>query len=265
MNGRSSTSLLAAMFSGRNCDASTVVPQDRILGMKCLAILLLLASWFVSAQSATEVEITAEPHHRLVFSNDQVRVFDVEVAPHSETLMHWHRHDYIYVMFGATEVVNAVKGKEPVPGKLQDGQAGFAAGNFAHVARVPSDRPFHNITIELLQDEKLRQAKSQWDEERGLDILQNGTKEVLFVKDGVRVSEVELQAGGVLPLSHAPIMLVALDKLGVVETSPNVPNAPRSLADEVELDPGAAAWLSTLLRPQLTARIATKFILIEFP
>jgi quercetin dioxygenase-like cupin family protein len=233
--------------------------------MKCLAVLLLLASGFVSAQSAPEVEITAEPHHRLVFSNDQVRVFNVEVAPHAETLMHWHRHDYIYVTFGATEVVNAVKGKDPVTVKLQDGQTGFTPGNFVHVARVSSDQPFHNVTIELLEDDKLRQTKSHWDEDRGLDILQNGTKEVLFVKDGVRVSEVELQAKGVLPSSHAPIMLVALKRLSVIETAPNFPNAPQSLANQVERDAGAAVWLPTLLRPQLTAQIATKFILVEFP
>ena len=40
------------------------------------------------------VEITAEPHHRLAFTNDQVRVFNVDVPPGSATLMHWHRHDY---------------------------------------------------------------------------------------------------------------------------------------------------------------------------
>ena len=64
--------------------------------MKC-SVLILLLSTILTAQAAPEVEITAEPYHHLVFANDQIRVFDVDVLPHSETLTHWHRHDYVFV------------------------------------------------------------------------------------------------------------------------------------------------------------------------
>src|SRR5215467_12598545 len=83
-----------------------------------LAILLL-------PQSATEVEITAEPHHHLVLENAYVRVFDVDVAPHDATLMHWHRHDYFYIVLGAAYVSNNVKGKPPVEAKFSDGDTRF--------------------------------------------------------------------------------------------------------------------------------------------
>ena len=180
-------------------------------------VLFLFLTVLLTAQAAQEVEITAEPHHHLVLANDQVRVFNVEVTPHSETLMHWHRHDYIYVTLGFSEVVNAVKGKDPVTVKLQDGQTGFLPGGFAHMARNLSAQAFRNVTIELLQDDKLRHSPAHWDpahpeEDRGLEILNGGTKEILFVKDGVRVSEFELQPGAVIPLhQHAgPHLVVAL-------------------------------------------------------
>jgi quercetin dioxygenase-like cupin family protein len=175
------------------------------------SILLLLAAALVFAQTGHEVEIIAEPHHHLVFANDQVRVFSVDVAPHADTLPHRHRHDYIYVMFGASQIVNAVEGIDPVSLKLQDAQVGFTPGNFAHVVRN-GDQPFRNLTIELLQDDKLRQSTSKWDEERGLDILNGGTKEILWVKDGIRASEIELQPGGVIPQHHhaGPHLTVAL-------------------------------------------------------
>jgi quercetin dioxygenase-like cupin family protein len=162
----------------------------------CICFLFLTG--LLTAQSAQGVEITAEPHHQLVLANDQVRVFNVDVPPHSETLMHWHRHDYIYVVLGAAEIVNAVQGKDPVTLTL-------------------SGQPFRNVTIELLQDDKLRQSPAHWDpahpeEDRGLDILNGGTKEILFVKEGVRVSELELQPGAVVPLHHhgGPHLVVAL-------------------------------------------------------
>lgn len=177
---------------------------------RCVFFLFLTAA--LSGQSATDVEITAEPHHRLFLSNDQVRVFNVEIAAKGETLMHRHRNDYVYVALGSAEVVNTVEGKDPVTVKLQDGETNFLAAGFAHSARNLSNQPFREVIIEFLQDEKLRKAASHWEEERGLDILQGGTKEILFVKDGVRVSETELQPGGMEPRHrHAgPFLVVAL-------------------------------------------------------
>ncbi len=50
------------------------------------------------------------------------------------------------------------------------------------------------------------------EEDRGLDILNGGTREILFVKDGVRVSEFELQPGALTPLHQhgGPHLVVAL-------------------------------------------------------
>jgi hypothetical protein len=156
------------------------------------SFLLLLLPALLTAQLAPEVEITAEPHHHLVLANDQVRVFTVNIPPHSDTLLHRHRHDYIYVTLGASEVVNAVQGKDPVTVKLQDGQTGFLSASYAHIARNLSNNPFRNVTVELLQDDKLRHSSFTWDATRGLEILPGGTQQILFVKDAVRVSEFEL-------------------------------------------------------------------------
>src|ERR1700729_3809859 len=143
-------------------EAKFDVPDATIHAMTRILLVLFLTT-FLTAQSATEVEITAEPHHHLVLTNDQVRVFNVDVAPHTETLLHRHGHDYFYVMFGACEIVNAVQGKDPVNVKLRDAQVGFTPGAFAHVVR-DLDQPFHNVTIELLQDDKLRHSTAKWDE-----------------------------------------------------------------------------------------------------
>ena len=178
-------------------------------------VLYLLLTVFLSAQAGREVEITAEPHHQAVLANDQVRVFNVEIPPHSETLMHWHRHDYVYVTLGDSQVVNTVKGKDPVHVEMRDGQTGFLPGGFAHMARNLSGQPYRNVTVEFLQDDKRHHAPEHWDpahpeEDRGLNILNGGTQEALFVKDGVRVSECELQPGASLHLRAGPHLIVAL-------------------------------------------------------
>jgi quercetin dioxygenase-like cupin family protein len=227
-----------------------------------LPIFLIL----LALQAAPEVEISAEPHHHLTFENKSVRVFNVEVPAHSETLMHWHRHDYIYVTLGETEIVNAVKDKPPVTVKLADGQTAFAPASFAHIART-TDQPFRNVTIEILDDESLRHAPSPWDikknEDRALEILHGGTEQILFVKDAIRVSEFELQPGGVVPLHHhiGPHLLVAVSDLDIrsdVEGQGPMPGHFRS---------GDSKWLSGNYSHTITntGLKPAKFVTLEFP
>ncbi|HYW39296.1 MAG TPA: hypothetical protein VE957_14375, partial [Terriglobales bacterium] len=77
--------------------------------MKRILFLLLLIP-FLLAQTATEVEITAEPSHHLAIENEYIRAFKVEVAPHAATLMHRHRHDYVAVTLGDAHISNEVEG-----------------------------------------------------------------------------------------------------------------------------------------------------------
>ncbi len=186
----------------------------QFLPMKRLIFLLLLIP-FLAAQTATEVEITAEPSHHLALDNEYIRVFKVDVAPHEATLMHRHRHDYVYVTLGDARLSNEVEGKPAADVKLSDGETRFTPGNFAHVARNLSDQPFRNVTIELMQDEKWRQTPSHWPEESGEKTFAGGRSKILFVKDGVRVSEVDLSPGATVPSQHheLPHLLVAISDL----------------------------------------------------
>ncbi|MCU1256825.1 MAG: hypothetical protein JWM83_3124 [Candidatus Angelobacter sp.] len=117
---------------------------SRVAGLVFLATATL-------AQQQQSVEITSEPSHHLVFQNEYVRVFDVTVAPRATTLIHKHNHDYLFVTLGDSDVVSARVGEKPSALQLKDGEVRFTPGNFAHAAINKSDRPFHNITIELLK------------------------------------------------------------------------------------------------------------------
>lgn len=237
----------------------------------CLIVTLLTAQ-----ATAPEVEITAEPHHHLSFENKSVRVFNVEVDPHTETLMHWHRHDYMYVVLGPAEIVNAVKDKSPATVKLQDGETRFSPASFAHIAHNIGDQPFRNVTIEILEDEALRNSAAQANgkgdaskndnnEDRGLDILQGGTKEILFVKDGIRATEFELQPGGIVPMHHhaGPHLFVAVSDLDLRETYASDVHPP----DLGRLKSGDSKWLPGNYSHTITnaGPKPAKFVTLEFP
>ncbi|HLW84638.1 MAG TPA: hypothetical protein VKR60_05435 [Candidatus Sulfotelmatobacter sp.] len=231
--------------------------------MRPCAFLLLAA--LLTPQPATEVEITAEPHHHLAFENAFLRVFKVDIPPHTDTLMHWHRHDYIFVQLGTSEVVNAVQGRAPVTVKLQDGETRFVPGPFAHIARNISDQPFRNLTIEILEDAKLRESTAHWPEDRGLEILHGGTMQILFVKDGIRVTEFELQPGGVVPMHHhtGPHLLAAVSDLDLGEKYLNGVHR----VGVGHLESGDVTWLAANHSHTLTnvGPHAAKFVTLEFP
>jgi quercetin dioxygenase-like cupin family protein len=223
----------------------------------------LFLAIMLAAQTASEVEITAEPHHHAALENAYVRVFKVEVAPHQATLMHRHRHDYVFVSLGASEVENDVARKPPVTLKLQDGETRFTPGNFAHVAKNLADTPFRNVTIEFLQDERAHQTPPpKWDEERGLQVLQGGTKDIMFVQDGVRVSEFDLQPGGVIPKHHhaGPHLVVAVTDLGLRS---DVEGKPATLR---VLKAGDIAWIEGGYTHTVTnvGQQPAKFVALEF-
>ncbi len=215
------------------------------------------------AQTAPEVEIIAEPHHHLVLQNAYVRAFRVEIPPGQATLLHRHRHDYVDVNLGAAQISSQMDGKPPVTTMLQDGQTTFVEGRMAQVVRDLGATPFHNVTVEFLKDEKARQSPPpKWDEERGLHILDRGTQDILFVKDGVRVSELDLQPGGMIPRHHhaGPHLVIAVTDLDLQS------DVVGKGVSKVILKAGDVAWAAggfthTLMN---VGREPAKFITLEF-
>lgn len=227
-----------------------------------LPFLLVVAS-FLAAQSTSEVAITAEPHHHLVLENEQVRVWRAEVAPHDATLMHRHEHDYVFVSLGESDVENTVQGKPPATLKMHDGETRFSPGGFAHIARDLADTPFRALAVEFMQDQAAhKNPPAKWDEERGLNVFTGGTQHIMFVQDGVRVSEVEMQPGATLPSHHhsGPHLMVAVTDLDVrsdVEGQGPMPGHLKS--GDVKWLPGG--YTHTLTN---TGKQEAKFVTLEF-
>jgi quercetin dioxygenase-like cupin family protein len=237
----------------------------RRMKFRTSALALIFCAILLPAQTASPsaVEITAEPSHHLALENEYVRVFKVEVAPHATTLIHRHRHDYVFVTLGPSEVSNQVQGKAPVTLKLQDGETHFTPGGFAHSAANLSDRPFRNVTIELLQDEKAHQSPPpKWDEERALHVLNGGTQDIMFANDGVRVSEIDLQPGGVVPRHQhvGPHLVVALTDLDLrSDVEGQAPSLKQLKAGDIAWVPGGFTHVVTNVGKQ-----ESKFISLEF-
>ena len=228
--------------------------------MNSRSLFLLLLAAVVAAQSTSEVPITAEPHHHRVLQNSYVRVFKVEVPSQQSTLMHRHAYDYAYVTIGPTELLNQVEGKPVANLKLQDGETRFSPGPFAHLIRDLAPTPFRNVTVEFLRGNGAGQSSATWPEERGLQILDAGTQDILFVNDNVRASDVQLNPRGALPKDQVAKaeLIVAV---GETELQTGPAHQPKP---DIHLSAGDVRWLQpprTLLN---AGKQLARFIDFEF-
>ncbi len=229
------------------------------------AVIIAAGLWAVQAATPQAVKITAEPFHHLAFENQYVRVFRVEVAPKKATLLHRHRNDYIFVSLGASQVRNQVEGKPAVTLKLTDGETSMVEGGFAHLAVNLASSPFRNLTVEILpagwrRAFARRKQKPAW--ERGREVLDQGTVHTLFVKDGLRATDVELSPGGALPLhTHTgPHLVVAITDLEVRSDAQGKPAA------EIRKKAGDFDWAPAGVTHTLTnvGKSGARFVSIEF-
>ena len=165
---------------------------------------VMLMTFAAAAQDKKPVEITSEPHHHQVLKNSFVRVFAVTVAPKESTLMHRHDHNYIGITLGDSEIANAKEGQQPAQVKLKDGDTRYSAAPLVHAVTDSSDsKPFHNVTIELLQSTTNEQACK---EGCSIPVQCEGqiqgtcaTVEKLFSANEWTATQVTIPAGGTYP------------------------------------------------------------------
>ena len=93
--------------------------------------------------------------------------------------------------------------------------------------------------MELLRDTEMRTAPSRWDSEPAIRV-QGGAAEVLFAKDGVRVSRVELETAGFEAKHHhaGPHLAIALTDLTLRS------EAPDKAASNIEMKAGEVKWIA---------------------
>ena len=184
--------------------------------------------------------------------------------------MHWHRHDYIYVALGGGEIVNAVKDQPPVTTKVQDGETRFASAPFAHTV--------HNQTDQHFRKSPSNSSRTKPSAPPLLREMSSGTKTAASTsspkapnkssssKTSVRVTEFELQPGGVIPLHHhaGPLLVVALTDYEIAQRHQRQGRKP---AVTVSMKAGQSKWIPGGYSHTLTnsGPKPAKYVTLEFP
>lgn len=228
---------------------------------KSRAVGLMFLATAALAQQQQSVEITSEPSHHLVLQNEYVRVFDVTVAPKASTLIHRHNTDYLFVTLGDSDVVSVRPGEKPVSLHLQDGEVRFTAGHFAHAAINNSERPFHNITIELLKpSDNVKTCAQHCGDQAYICGGICPTKDKLISSDQWTAWIVTMPPKAEINrLAHDPQLVVPVSNLDF-SAQPGPAHSPMKRA------PGQIDWLPTgIMHPLYNNSAETaRFVVLEF-
>jgi len=118
--------------------------------MRVQRLLLVLLWLALPALAQTPVDIGSEPHHHLVFENDQVRVFSLALHP-SERAFVRHTHNFLVVTLQDCEMVMWAEGESDILNfRFNQGDARFFFGGFARGIRNDHTSEYRNITVEFL-------------------------------------------------------------------------------------------------------------------
>ena len=164
------------------------------------------------------VEMSDERAHDYLLENQYVYMVNLVLEPNAATRVHRHRHDFVAVATGGGQVSDEIAGKAPVVLKLKKGEVRFIEGGISHAVRNLGSAPFREVIIELKQDDPAHKAAaSKWEETGGIKTAGGARREILFVRDGVRVSTLLLAPGSVEPprVHSAAEVLVAVSDLDV--------------------------------------------------
>ncbi len=185
------------------------------------------------------VEIEQEPRHHLVFANEFVRGFAVEIAPHERSLCHRHPDDYLlYVALGA-QIVSAARDEEPKQLSYRDGECELLEAGLVHVVENLGDTPFRNVVVELLP------RAGELQRGAGPYIIRGAaTVAQIFDDERAAIFSLEIEPGAEIELSGPAVVATPYgnrldpDAIGDIEVKPN------PVCDLAWIPPGRAAILA---------------------
>lgn len=230
---------------------------------RLIAAALLLATLAMAQSAQSPVEITSEPSHHLVLENLFVRAFAVTVNPNSSTLMHRHGHDYLSIALGDSAIENVKQGAPPATAKFKDGDVRFAPAGLVHLVRDAGEKPFRNITIELMQpttNEKNCTTSCEIPVNCPQRLSCASVTEVMS-SDQWAVTQISIPAGGIYPQhTHlANFLVVPLTDLDLTLRNQDQPET------TMKSNPGQVIWNNPAMHSvRNNGSAPARFVILEF-
>lgn len=99
-----------------------------------------------------EKPVTGNVATSVLFENDRVKVWEMDLAPGEETDMHHHSMDYLLVILEGDRIAGIPpegSGKEVIDGPIEPGKVFYVNRGGTEIARNTGQQRYREILIEL--------------------------------------------------------------------------------------------------------------------
>ncbi|MEO3772788.1 hypothetical protein [Micromonospora sp. B9E7] len=86
----------------------------------------------------------------LVYQDDRVRIWTLDLAPGQETNIHQHPCDYVYVVLSPGQTETVCTDGTVLPGDDKVGDAVYHEAGLPHLLRNVGATPYANVIVELV-------------------------------------------------------------------------------------------------------------------
>jgi hypothetical protein len=224
-------------------------------------LLLISAAVAAHAETSTGLDLADEPHHQLLFSNQDVRIFLLELPRLASTEPHCHAHPYFYVIPGDGRSSITPEGHATFSHDWHGGETRFVFSPVKHVVRNESINPYREIIVESLHQVQYRPLDGNYDtDELAGDLgATKPTWTISAVRGNLAVSKTQLALGADFTPQGASQVLIALTDLQFKREREGMPAQNVALsAQEVKVLSGDTIKLTN------TGSHPAKFITVEF-
>jgi hypothetical protein len=101
---------------------------------------------------AAQIPLTGEPHHKVVFENEYIRLFDAHIPFHDTTLLHRHAAQSVVVFLSKSRFGIQILGEKPEISEVNPGDLKYVAYGekpVTHIVWNDAASIFHFFVIEL--------------------------------------------------------------------------------------------------------------------
>lgn len=173
---------------------------------------LLLPALLFCSGVAAQIPVEQEPHHKIVFKNEYVRLIDLQVAAGDTTLTHTHAAASVVVFLSNSTFAIQDVGGSPVITEVKAGDMVYRAYDekpVTHTVWEQGPSVFHCMVVELVK---------QYSGNDTCSILSGAGVKFQWRKKSVSAYDLSVPKGGkyYLPKSNCAYLLIRLQAGGFV-------------------------------------------------
>ena len=186
------------------------------------------------------VDVSQDPHFRMLMENSRLRVWLLELRPSEKTGLVCRADDFLQIPLQEAWLSTSIERRQPIPFWIEK-KARFVRGSFAQIVQNTDPRTVARmIEVEFLDNVGVERCGPEAQVSCGCLGASGGIVRIfscgVLETDNVRISQLENFGGEKLGLSVVPTLVVAIDPVKIQATVP-------SSEVELILDPGEVGWI----------------------